>query len=337
MNWEPKLSGMNKNKNVVVVGGGTGSYVVLCGLRRYPVNLTAIVSVTDSGGSTGRLRTEFGFLPVGDMRQCLAALADSPNNSIQKLLLYRFNKGKGLTGHNLGNLILTALTDITKSESQAVAEAAKIFRLQGSVIPVSEKNVQLQAIYEDGSIITGEHEIDEPKHRGGKRILDIQLKPKAEINPETIKALVKADLIIVGPGDLYTSILPNCLVSGFKEIIKKTKAKIIYIVNIMTRFSQTDKYSGKDHVDEVAKYIGKYPDYVFINNGMVPKNISSLYLKEKGFPVADDLLHFSKSKIIRKNFLKATLVKKNAGDKLKRSFIRHDSEKLAEEIFALLK
>lgn len=321
---------------IVVIGGGTGSFVVLAGLRKYPTDLTAIVTVADSGGSTGRLRTEFGFLPVGDMRQCLAALA-LDDDYIRKILLYRFAKGRGLKGHNLGNLILTALTDLTSSEPKAVETAARIFRLQGKILPITTSNIQLVATYEDGKVVVGEHKIDEPKHKEEKRIIKLSTKPKSAIYSQAKKAIEQADLIVLGPGDLYTSILPNLVISGVKKAFSLTKAKIIYVVNLMTRFSQTPGFTAKDHVREIEKYLGRKLDFVLLNKGEIPKEILKLYQKEKGFPVKDDLKTKTHFKLIKKNLLAPKVVIKPKGDVLKRSYLRHDSKKLAKTITSLLK
>jgi uncharacterized cofD-like protein len=323
-------------KKVVAIGGGTGNFVVLSGLKKYPLDLTAIVSVADSGGSTGRLRTEFGFLPVGDMRQCLAALAKE-DSLIKKILLYRFAKGRGLKGHNLGNLILTALTDLTQSEPKAVEKAAEIFNLSGRIIPITLTNTQLVANYQDGKKIIGEHKIDQPKHKGGLKIIKLANQPSARIYKQAQKAILNADLIILGPGDLYTSIIPNLIVQGVKKVFSQTKAKVVYIVNLMTRFSQTANLTADDHVQEIKKYLGRYPDYVLINNGKIPQKILTLYQKEKGYPVKDDLNKRREFKTIRKDLVAPIIMVKPKGDVLQRSYLRHDSTKLAKTIVGLLK
>lgn len=324
-------------KNILVIGGGTGSYVLLSGLRDYPVNLMAIVSVTDSGGSSGRLRTEFGFLPVGDMRQCLAALTEKGRDDILRtLLLYRFNKGNGLKGHNLGNLILTALTEITGSEALAVETTAKIFRLKGEIFPITLDNVHLVANYEGGSEVVGEHEIDEPKHGGGKRIIKLSTRPQATIYREASRAIRSADLIVLGPGDLYTSILPNLIVEGASREFKSAKAKIVYVINLMTRYSQTHEMTALDHVQEIEKYLKRKIDIVVVNKAIIPPKIIALYKKEKGFPVVDDLKKPSEYKIIREDLLADKVIIKPPSDVLHRSFLRHSSVKLAHTINLLL-
>lgn len=326
-----------KKQKIVVIGGGTGSFVVLAGLRNYPIDLTAIVTVADSGGSTGRLRTEFGFLPIGDFRQCLAALASEDNNDyIRQLLLYRFSKGKGLSGHNLGNLILTALTDLTSSEPKALEIAARIFRLHGRILPITTTDIQLVATYKDGQVIIGEHNIDEPRHLGGKQIIDLTTKPEAQLYSEAEKVLKEANLIIIGPGDLYTSILPNLIIKNVKKTFASLKGKIIYVVNLMTRFSQTHNFTANDHINEIEKYLGRKVDIVLINNRAVPKKILLLYEKEREFPVKDDIAKNSHFQTIRKDYLALKPINKVKSDILKRSYLRHDSYKLGKTIISLL-
>lgn len=322
-------------KKVVTIGGGTGSFVLLKGLKNHPLNLTAVVCVTDSGGSTGRLRTEFGFLPVGDFRQCLAALAkDGQQEYIRKLLLYRFSKGKGLKGHNLGNLILTALTDMVGTEQQAIATASEIFQLKGTVLPVSLDDVDLVAEYQDGTVIKGEHEIDEPAHQGGKRIISLTTEPEAEIYQQTKKAIIAADLIVIGPGDIYTSILPNFIVKGFKKAVNESKAKIVYVLNLMNRYSQTPEFKASEYIDEIESYLGSTIDYVVVNSQKIPKKILHKYKKKKSYPVKDDLSKKAE-KVLRMPLLKEKMVEKKAGDSLERSFLRHDSNNLANTIMSL--
>jgi uncharacterized cofD-like protein len=326
-----------KRKKVVVIGGGTGNFVVLSGLKNYNISLTAIVSVADSGGSTGRLRSEFGFLPVGDMRQCLAALAEE-DSFIRRVLLYRFDKGRGLKGHNLGNLILTALTDLAGSEARAIEVAANIFRLKGRVVPITDKDIQLKAVYKDNTQVLGEHEIDDPKHKGGKKITKLSCYPCAFINKQAEEEILKADMIVFGPGDLYTSVLPNLVVEGVKPVFKKTTAKLIYIVNLMTRFSQTHGFTAKDHVLELEKYLGRRPDFVLINKAKIPEKIKNLYKKEKGFAVKDNLKKgdLKDVRIIKKDFIAAKIIKKKKGDVLQRSYLRHDAKKLAKVLIRLI-
>src|SRR3989339_306188 len=208
---------MADEKKVVVIGGGTGTSTVVSGLKHKPVEITALVSVADSGGSTGRLRDEFGFQPVGDLRQTLAALAkENGQKWIRKLLLYRFDKGEGLKGHNLGNLILTALQDMTGSTTKALQVAEQIFRLSGQVVPATEDNVNLKIIYEDGSELVGEDYLNAESDQG-KKVKEVALTPTAQISPAAKTAIEQADLIIIGPGDYHASLLATLLPIGTKE------------------------------------------------------------------------------------------------------------------------
>jgi uncharacterized cofD-like protein len=269
---------VSKPTKIVVVGGGTGTSVVLSALKQLPnVELTAIVVVSDNGGSTRRLRDEFGFLPVGDLRQCLAALADGDNQTaVRDLLLYRFHKGTGLAGHNLGNLILTALEDMKETPGKAIETAGQIFRIKGEVYPVTEEVVQLQITYQDGTTLVGEEFLDDAK-LGGKTIATISLTPPAKLYEKAETALLEADHIILGPGDLYGSLLANAVVGGFAETLQKSKAEFSYIVNLMTHFSQTHQMTAADHVKMVTKYCGRQPDRIIMNRGDISPTVLAAY------------------------------------------------------------
>lgn len=323
----------HKKNKIVVIGGGTGSFVLLSGLKAYPVELTAIVPVTDDGGSTGRLRDEFGFLPVGDMRQCLAALAPE-NGQLRKLLLYRFDKGKGLQGHNLGNLLLTALEDMVGSEPEAIAQAAKIFRLKGRVLPVSKKLVKLAAQYSTGKTIVSEHKIEVHKLKPKEKITKLYTVPQAKINLEAADAIKQADLIILAPGDLYNSIIANLVIDGTKSAIQASKAKLVYVVNLMTLNSQTHGFTASDHLKEIEKYAARKIDQILVNNQAIPAPVIKAYKKQEEYPVKDDL--GSDSRVIRQPFLAKSTYQKPKSDALKRSLLRHDSQKLAKVIINCL-
>src|SRR3990167_1058978 len=212
-------------KKVVVIGGGTGVFTVLSGLKEYEYELSAIVTMADDGGSTGILREEFGILPPGDIRRALVALSTSDNKILSDLFNYRFKEGAGLRGHNFGNLLLTALERITGSFSSAIAEAGKILSVEGTVIPVTLEKSRLMAELENGKIIKGEMNIDIPSHDGHLKIKRVWLEPNANLNAEAKRALLEADAIVLGPGDLYTSLMPNLLIKGFREALRASKAK----------------------------------------------------------------------------------------------------------------
>lgn len=314
-------------KKVVVIGGGTGTSMVLSSLKALKnIDLSAIVSVADSGGSTGRLRDEFGFQPVGDLRQALAAFAEK--DWIKNLLLYRFNKGHGLEGHNLGNLVLTALQDMTGSTAKAIEVASKIFRLQGHIYPITTKQVNLVIEYSDGTVEIGEHILDDADKHAGDRIIGIKTSPRAEIYSQAKSAIENAEVIIIGPGDLYGSIMPNLVIGGAPEAIRRSKAKLIFIINLMTRYTQTHNMSAGDHLNVIEKQIGRKVDAMIINNGKIPAKILKAYREQHEYPVSDDLKKSGSSRIIRVNLVRSTLVKQNLADAVHRSYLRHDPDKL---------
>ncbi len=326
-----------EKRNVVVIGGGTGTHMVLRGLKRYQsrLSLAAVVTMADSGGSTGRLRDEFGYLPVGDVRMALAALAsdvDEHEELLRELFLYRFDRGDGLSGHNFGNLLLVALTDILGSEEAAIAAAARVLRVQGNVIPVSTEKVDLVATYDDGVVITGEHAIDEPEaERCSHRITKLAVTPSATISDRAEKTLLDADAIILGPGDLYTSILANCVVEGVADAIRHSDATVVYICNLMTKCGQTMGMGVAEHVAEITKYVGRTPDVVIVNNGEFPADLLQKYAADNEFPVEDNFKSDTCS-VVLANVLATEAVKTAKGDVLKRSLIRHDSRILARKI-----
>lgn len=329
------------NKRIVVIGGGTGTFVVLSGLKKYPLDLTAIVSMADSGGSSKMIRDEFGYLPPGDIRQGLLALdEDTPRGTgeiLRKLFMHRFDKGT-VKGHTFGNLFLAALRDITGNELEAIRQAGKLLHIKGRVLPVSLTDTNLVAEYENGKVIEGEHEIDEPQRFDGKlHIKKLFLKPPAQILPKAKKFIEIADVVVIGPGDLYTSLLANIVVNGVAEAIRKTKAKIVYVVNLMTKYGQTYNFTASDHVLEIEKYLGRKADYVVYNNQKFSQSILKKYLDEHEFPVKDDLEKFRQErKIIRENILGTEEITKASGDVLRRSLIRHDNDKLAEVLYKII-
>lgn len=329
----------NSKKNIVVLGGGTGTSVVLSGLKENKdLKLNAVVVVSDNGGSTGRLRDEFGFLPVGDLRQCLASLTEGKmQDEIRKILLYRFDKGQGLKGHNLGNLILTALEDLYPSPAKAIEIASKIFMINGSVFPITEDYVNLKITYEDGSTEMGESILDDPKN-GGRKIKHIALDKPAKIFEKAQQAIASAGLIILGPGDLYASHLPITLVDGFTQALKKNKkngGKLIYILNLMTHYSQTHNMTALDHVNEISKHCERMPDYLIVNKQQIPKKIEEVYKENYEFAVTDDLGNVDKThkiEIIRSDLISEIIEKQKSSDTVPRSLLRHNQKKLTKLI-----
>lgn len=328
-----------KKKNIVVLGGGTGSFVILKGLTRYPVHLTAIVSMSDSGGSNKRIRDEFGLLPTSDIRSCLVALAaeDGESELMRKLFMYRFEKGEGISGMTFGNLFMAALSDILGSQKDAIAKTGQILRINGTVVPVTYTNTHLFAEYENGLILNEEHFIDEPKHDGTLKINKLYLEPNGVANPDALQAIKEADYILIGPGDLYTSILPNVLVQGIAEAIKNSSAKKIYTLNLMTKYGQTYGFSAQDHLRVLEKYLLHAPiDYVIVNDGLLPAEVLKLYEEQNEFPVKNDLEDSENLKVIREDFLGSEQRTQSKSDALKRSLIRHNPEKLARAIMKIV-
>lgn len=329
-------------KKIVTVGGGTGSYTVLKGLKQYAFefDISAVVTMADSGGSTGRLRDEFGQLPVGDVRMALVALAsdvDSHDELLRQLFLYRFDRGEGLAGHNFGNLLLTALTDILGDSNEAIKTAGRLLQVQGSVIPVTTDNVHLVAAYDTGEVVCGEHAIDAPSPQlTTARIHALSVTPKAMISDDADTALRSADVIIFGPGDLYTSVLANCVVDGFKEAVQASRAQVVYVCNLMTRAGQTVGMTAAEHVAELARYIGRMPDEVVVNTTPLPTDVVARYRAEGTHPVVYTTNVNVPYRVHAKDLLATEFIRTESGDTVVRSLIRHDSAKLAAALRAIV-
>ena len=323
-----------KTPSIVVIGGGTGTSTVVSGLKSRQVQLTALVSVADSGGSTGRLRDEFGFQPVGDLRQSLAALAKTHSQDwIRKLLLYRFTKGEGLKGHNLGNLVLTALQDMAGSTTSALEIAEQVFRLHGEIFPVTTQNVQLEVKYDDGTVVIGEDHLN-IHGTVAKKITSARLSPRAPLYKKAAEALKHADLIVIGPGDLYASLLAALGVDGMKNVMKTVRGKIVYVVNLMSRFSQPHNMTARQHLVCIEEAIGRRCSYVVVNNGAIPGDVLKKYEKEHEFPVVNDLIH--DTRVIAKDIVAQDVIDQHSHDILDRSLLRHDPIKLAQVVLELL-
>jgi len=315
----------NSKFSIVVIGGGTGIHSLLKGLKKFPVDISAIVSMMDSGGSSGRLRDEFGHLPPGDSRQALVALTPDDRDSalLRELFNYRFAKGEGLEGHSFGNLFLTALSEITGDSDKALKEAGKILGIKGRVIPVTLTPSNLVAKLEDGSEIIGEANIDVRKEKVDVPIDYVYLRPKAYANDEAVSVIEEADVIIIGPGDLYTSLIPNLLVEGIKEAITDSKAKKVYICNLMTKRGESDGFKASDFIKEICNYLecGSL-DYVLLNESRFTDKILKRYEKEKACPVKIDLGACKK--------LANDIIVKDLA--FQGTLIRHDEDKLAKLI-----
>ncbi len=323
-----------KNKKIVVIGGGTGTFTVLSELKKYPHDLTAIVSMADDGGSTGRLRDELGVLPPGDIRQCLVALSD-PDLILRELFNYRFKSGD-LKGHSFGNLFISAFEKITGNLNKALNEIENVLKIKGKVLPITLDKVRLRAKLENGTELSGENEINNSWLLSKFGIKKLFLKPQAKINKEAKKEILNADAIIIGPGNLYCSIIPNFLVKEAPLIIKKSKAVKIFNCNLMTKYGHTDNFTVKDFINQIEHYLEKNIfDYIIYNNKKPSKKFLKLYSDEGGWVRPNK--HISKNpKFIGKNLLNPKIYKQTSADLIKRTLIRHDSGKLAKTIDSLL-
>jgi uncharacterized cofD-like protein len=324
------------NKKIVVIGGGTGTFTVLSGLKKYPVDLTAIVSMSDNGGSTGRLRDEYGVLPPGDIRQCLVALSDAPE-SMRNLFNYRFDGG-ALGGHSFGNIFLTALEKTTGNFNEALALASDILKVRGRVIPVTLDKAHLSMTLRSGHEIEGEAEINENTFVSEIGVKKIALTRRTHINPVAVEALESADLIVVGPGNLYGSIIPNFLVGGMSEAFSRSRGKKIYVCNLMNKYGHTDLFSPCDYLREVEKYIGESGsfDLLLYNTRMPRKSVLKRY-HEEGTPVPVLEASGALSCEARGADLLSDLFPRRVkGDAIVRTLIRHDSDKLAKLLVSYL-
>ncbi|RME29741.1 YvcK family protein [Candidatus Parcubacteria bacterium] len=325
-----------------VVGGGTGTFSVLRGLKQAfaDARISAIVPVSDSGGSTGRLRDAFGVLPVGDARAALVALADEEGEPLlRELFTHRFATGEGLAGHNLGNLLLLALTQRLGSEFAAIQSAGRILRVRGSVIPVSREKADLVARYRGGAVVRGEALISEPTELPTGPIEAVWLEPEVQAAPEVVQAIEEADAIIIGPGDLYTSLIANLLVRGIPEAILSSRGVFVAIGNLMTRRPETHAMSAAQHIREIARYAGRVPDVVVQHAGALPKEALALYAREEEFPVEDDLAELEKEdvRVVRADVANVEIARPQEGDAMRRSLIRHSPEKVAAVVRELLR
>lgn len=314
---------------IVVIGGGTGNFVVLNGLKHHTPNLTAIVSMSDSGGSSGRLRDQLGQLPPGDVRQCLLGLSpDNPNDSIlRRLLDYRFDRGRDLQGHSFGNLMLAALTEITGSMALAIIEAGRMLQITGRVLPVTLTNTNLKARLVDGTVVSGEASIDVRSISPDVNIDYVYLDPPAKVYPPVVEAILEADLVVMGPGDLYTSIIPNLMVQGVGDAIARTKAHVLYTSNIMTKPGESDGFRVSDFVREVKRYLGPsgHIDHLLVNDSPLPQEAVERYGSSNAFPVE---LDFAECAELVGRIVRAPIV--DSGPQ-----IRHDSRALAHMIMAV--
>lgn len=327
---------MNNKINITTIWGGAGTFNVIYGLKKVfskeERNLATIIAMTDSGGTTGEIRDKYGVLPPGDVRRAICALARN-TGIVRKLFEYKFDDETGVIGGNkIGNILLTALWEITGSFEAGLDEACRMFDVEGKIIPVTLEDIHLWVEFEDGTKIIGEKNIDvsdkndfERSHNINQNVIDAFLVGwDGNLNPRAYEAIMNSDYIILGPGDFYTSIVPNLLSKGMKEALKNTQAKIIYVCNIMTKKWETTTYELKDFIDNIEKYAWEVIDYVFVNNGPISEELVEKYKLEEGKkPVKlKDMSIFEGKKytIIERDFVNESDV------------VRHDPKKLAQTI-----
>ena len=321
--------------NIVVIGGGTGSFTLLQGLKRYTHNITALVNMADDGGSTGQLRDELGVLPPGDVRQCLVALSDTPK--VRDLFNYRFDEGS-FKGHAFGNLFLTALEKMTGSFAEAVEMAGDVLKITGRVEPITLSNVQLCAEGADGNPVVGQYKI---AHAEIATRPAIWLEPEADVNPEAIKAIREADMVVVAPGNLYGSLAPALVIKGVQDALQATKAKCVYVANLVTKPGPTNGFSVKDFVDEIERLAGSnFLDYVVFNNDAPSSELMERYAHEGEFAVS-----FNMDELKQQHYRlrAAPILAKTVGDSAQasdplaasRSLIRHDSDAVARQLMRI--
>ena len=314
---------LGKGPNVTVVGGGHGLSVLLRGIKAATSNVTAVVTVADDGGSSGRLREEFGIIPPGDLRNCLVALADT-EPLMEKLFQYRFKGKTELAGHSFGNLFIAAMNEVTGDMEQALRESSKVLAVKGQVLPASKDHVRLDAVMEDGTVVQGESNIPEVH----KQIHRVRLFPE-EVQPvqSALDALANADAIILGPGSLYTSIMPNLLVDKVAETIRKSKAIKIYICNVMTQPGETDGYTASMHAKAIIDHGGKgIIDYMLVNDAPISVDMQDFYAAKGAYPVEVDEEAINALGV---GFVKADIINEN-------EVIRHDPDKLSQAVMNMV-
>jgi uncharacterized cofD-like protein len=313
---------LNRGPYVTVIGGGTGLSVLLRGIKNVTSNITAIVTVADDGGSSGRLRQDLGIIPPGDLRSCLVALADT-EPLMEKLFQYRFGGTGNLAGHSFGNLYIAAMTEILGDVELALKQSSKILAVRGQVLPSSIEAIRLVATMEDGTVVEGESEIPLAK----KRIARVAIIPE-DVRPvaAALEAITDADAVVLGPGSLFTSVLPNLLIHGVADALRNSEAVIIYVCNVMTQPGETDGFTAFDHVKAILDHVGPCIDYVVVNNQEVAEDLQCLYQQRGASPVTVDIaaLESLGVKVIPANLISET------------NLVRHDPVKLSRTIMSMV-
>jgi len=319
-------------KNIVTIGGGTGQFTLLSGLKKYPVNLTAIVSMADDGGSTGVLRDELGVLPPGDIRQCLVALSES-EEIVRELFNYRFETG-GLKGHSFGNIFLSALEKISGNFNEAVRVSGKVLAICGKVVPVTTQNARL--VLKEGATVSirGQYAIEtSPLPQN----YELSMDPEVYANPTAVEAIEQADCVIIGPGAIFTSILPNLIVKGIPEAIRRSHASVVFNCNLMNKPGHTDAFSVGDYIDLVEQYIGGgRVNFVTCNNKMPERELIEKYAKdgELTVPFSTHDAGRTGAVVLASDLISKNIPVQKEGDPIKRTLIRHNPDLLASMIIA---
>ncbi len=326
---------ISAHPKIVVIGGGTGTFTVLSGLKHYPVDLTAVVTMADDGGSTGVLRDEFGVLPPGDVRQCLVALSDA-DVVMRELFNHRYDRG-GMKGHSFGNLFISTLEQVTGSIDQAIDVAASVLNIRGRVIPVTLDQIALHAELANGKVLDGESAFMEYQLVSKYGIKKVYLDPVGSANPKALQAIKEADMIIVGPGKLYTSILPNFLVKGVARAFVRSKAKKVFIANLMSQQGHTDNFSVTDYVKTLESFIGQKAFDVILYNTKNPSPALVRRYADEGEPVlCTDVCKASGYQLVGKDLIADGVAKTPKKDLLRRTLIRHDPDKLAKVLMQVV-
>lgn len=323
--------------NVVVIGGGTGSFTLLRSLKNYTTHITALVNMADNGGSTGQLRDELGVLPPGDIRQCLVALSESTRT--RDLFNYRFEEGT-FAGHAFGNIFMAALEKMTGNFAEAVEEASSVLNITGKVEPVTLDEVTLVMENSKGEVTRGEFQIGQSNFGNMKRPR-ISLDPDPRLNPRAAEAIQSADLVVIAPGNLYGSLAPALIVPGMREALNATDAKKVYVCNLVTKPGQTDGFTVSDFAEEIERFANCSIDYVLYNTSKPSTELLDKYAKEGELPVEFDLNHLKKQHFKAKggNFLSGDFSASNSGSSdplaATRTFIRHDADSIARALMKL--
>lgn len=331
---------MEKPKKIVVIGGGTGTFTLLTGLKEYSsLDITAIVTMADDGGSNRVLRDEFGLLPTSGIRQAMVAL--SPDTTLlRRLFEYRYYQGTGISGMTFGNLFIAAVSDILKSQKEAIEETSKLLGVKGNILPVSYDKTSLVATYADGTEVLGEHDIDVANPKVAKqRIINLRTIPKIKIDQDAKKAIMQADMIVIGPGDLYTNTVANLVVEGVKEAIEASMAKVVFVMNLMSRPGETFGYNASDFLNDLGLYLNpSRVDYVLLSVETSPSPVVIKKYSLEGQSIVDDDLssNWHMAKVVRSRMRASHRPEIIKGDKLTRSMVRHDPTLLAKELLKLL-